>query len=178
MTVSAVYGLGNHESVLSPYHIVKTNLWSWIAQIVAIIDLVVARIAVISFLLALQGPTHWKGKWPLYIIGALQGLINVIEVVLILMQCDPVQKLWDPSVPGTCELIVICSKVGFLQGSKSTGYWCDALLQNSCTDLLIGIGAAADLILAFYPVYIIGRLQQMKTSLKISLCLIMSGGIM
>lgn len=35
-----------------------------------------------------------------------------------------------------------------------------------------------DLVLAFYPLYIIGRLQQMKRSTKVSLCLIMCGGLM
>ena len=129
MTVSAVYGLGNHQSLLSPYNIVKTNLWSWIAQIVAILCLAVARIAVIAFLLSLQQRTHRKARWLLYIVGALQGVINVIEVVLILKQCDPIQRLWDPSVPGSCDLIETCSKVGFLQGSKSIRDWCDALLQ-------------------------------------------------
>lgn len=156
MTVSAVYGLGNHESVLSHSDIVKTNLWSWIAQIVAILCLVVARIAVISFLLALQERTHRYGRWLLYLVGALQGVINIVEVVLILQQCHPIRKLWDPTVSGTCDLIEICSKVGFLQGS---------------------IGAFADLLLAFYPIYIIGPLQQ-KWKVKLGLCLIMGGGLM
>lgn len=39
------------------------------------------------------------------------------------------------------------------------------------------VGAVADIFLAFYPVYIIGRLQQMRLSLKVGLCLLMSGGI-
>lgn len=42
----------------------------------------------------------------------------------------------------------------------------------------IGIGAAADFFLAFYPVYIIGKLQLMKLSTKVGLCLIMGGGLM
>ena len=156
MTVSAVYGLGNHQSDLSPSQIVKTNLWSWIAQIVAILCLVVGRIAVISFLLALQQRAYRKGRIVLYVVGTLQGLINVIEVVLILKQCDPIQKLWDPSVPGTCNMIKICSQVGFLQGS---------------------IGAFSDLLLAFYPICIIAPLQQ-TLKVKIGLCLIMGGGLM
>lgn len=41
-----------------------------------------------------------------------------------------------------------------------------------------GIGAASDIFLACYPVYIIGRLQQMRLSVKVGLCLLMSGGIM
>ncbi|KAG6993885.1 hypothetical protein G7Y79_00050g086220 [Physcia stellaris] len=155
MTVSAAYGLGNHQSALSNSDIVKTNLWSWIAQIVAILCLVVGRIAVISFLLALQERTHRNGRRLLYVVGTLQGLINVVEVVLILKQCEPIQKLWDPSVPGTCNMIKICSQVGYLQGS---------------------IGAFADLFLAFYPISIIAPLQQ-TLKVKIGLCLIMGGGL-
>ena len=156
MTVSVAYGLGNHESVLLPSNIVKTNLWSWIAQILAILTLVVARFAVISFLLALSDRTHRQSRWVLYLVGGLQGIINIVEVVLILQQCQPIQKLWDPTITGTCDLIEICSKVGFLQGS---------------------IGAFADLLLAFYPIYIIGPLKQ-KWKVKLSLCLIMGGGLM
>jgi hypothetical protein len=119
MTVSAHYGLGNHASLLSNYNIVQTNLWSWMAQIIAILCLAVARIAVIAFLLSIQGRTNHKGRWLLNLVGTLQGVINVAEVVLILKQCDPIQKLWDRSVPGSCDFIVICSQIGFLQGGKS-----------------------------------------------------------
>ncbi|KAE8378660.1 hypothetical protein BDV26DRAFT_292056 [Aspergillus bertholletiae] len=156
MTVSVKFGLGEHQSLLSAHNIVQTNLWSWMAQIVAILCLVVSRIAVIAFLLSLQGPTSTIGRIVLYIVGAVQGIINVIEVGLILKQCDPTEKLWNPATAGTCDRVLICSQVGFLQGS---------------------IGAAADLFLAFYPVHIIGRLQQMKLSTKLGLCLIMSGGL-
>ncbi|KOC16693.1 hypothetical protein AFLA70_289g001621 [Aspergillus flavus AF70] len=151
-----MYGLGDHQSLLSAHNIVQTNLWSWMAQIVAILCLVISRIAVIAFLLSLQGRTSSIGRIVLYTVGAVQGIINVIEVALILKQCDPTEKLWNPAIAGTCDRVLICSQVGFLQGS---------------------IGAAADLFLAFYPVYIIGRLQQMKLSTKIGLCLIMSGGL-
>ena len=75
---------------------------------------------------------------------------------MILKQCTPIQKLWDPSIPGTCDMIKICSQVGYLQGS---------------------IGAFADLFLAFYPICIIAPLQQ-TLKVKIGLCLIMGGGLM
>lgn len=156
MTVSVTYGLGNHQSLLSYSQIVNTNFWSWIAQIVAILGLVIGRIAVISFLLALQDRTKSYGRWLLYLVGAAQGIINVVEVVLILQQCTPIQKLWDFEVPGTCNMIQICSQVGYLQGS---------------------IGAFADLFLAFYPIYIIGSIHQ-KWKVKLGLCLIMGGGLM
>jgi len=155
MTVSAMYGLGNHEADLSHSDIVKTNLWSWIAQIVAIFCLVVGRIAVIAFLLAISDRTYRIGRRLIYFVGCLQGVINVAEIILILRQCDPLPKLWDFSIPGTCGLVEICSKVGYLQGS---------------------IGVAADLILACYPVYIFMHLHR-ETRVKIGLCLIMGGGV-
>lgn len=117
MTVSARYGLGNHQDLLTYDNIVKTNLWSWIAQVLAIIDLVIARIAVIAFLMTIQNRTKSKSKYLLYSVGAIQALINFIEIILIFKQCTPTEKLWDINLPGTCDMIDICSKVGFVQGS-------------------------------------------------------------
>ena len=156
MTVSTYYGTNNHQDLLSYEDLVLANLWSWIGQVVAISAAAMGRFAVIAFLLALQGASHPKLKWFLYIVGALQATINGIEIVLILLQCDPVNKLWDPMVPGECPMIEVCSKVGYLQGS---------------------IGSFADLALALYPILIVGRLQQMKMTLKVGLCIVMSGGV-
>ena len=118
ITASVLYGIGNHEAVLSLPDLVTCNLWSWIGQIVAIMALVFARIAAIVFFLSIQGPTHRKLRQAVYAVVALQGLVNTIEVVLILKQCTPTQKLWNPAIPGTCNLIKICSQVGYLQGGK------------------------------------------------------------
>lgn len=121
MTVSVMYGLGDHQSLLSAHNIVQTNLWSWMAQIVAILCLVISRIAVIAFLFSLQGRTSSIGRIVLYTVGAVQGIINVIEVALILKQCDPTEKLVDPvrqvivSNGGDCDCFVDT-------GDTSSGY--------------------------------------------------------
>lgn len=117
MAVSVHYGLGNHQKLLSPENIVKTNFWSWIAQVLAIIDLVIARIAVIAFLMTIQKGTRSKSKYLLYGVGGIQALINFIEIILIFKQCTPTEKLWNYELPGRCDMIDICSKVGFAQGS-------------------------------------------------------------
>lgn len=127
MTVSVWYGLGTHQNLLSPYNIVQTNLWSWIAQVTAIFDLVIARIAVIAFLSSIQSGTRSKSRYLLYAVGATQAIINVIEVGLIFRQCSPTAKLWDAAIPGTCDGIVLCSQVGYAQGST---YFHDHLLIN------------------------------------------------
>lgn len=155
--MSVLYGTGNHQAALSPTQAVNSAFWSWIGQVCAIFALVWGRFAVIAFLVSLQGQTYAWWKRVLLTVGAAQFLINTIEVILILNQCTPARKLWDQSVPGTCNLIETCSKVGFLQGS---------------------IGAFADMFLALYPpAVIIGPLQAMKTRMKVMLCCIMGGGV-
>ena len=120
ITVSVLYGTGNHQDDLSNHQAVYSALWSWIGQVCAIFSMVWGRFGVIALLVALQGPTYQTWRYALYVVGVAQALINIIEVVLILNQCSPTQKLWDQSIPGTCNLIGLCSKVGFLQGSSYT----------------------------------------------------------
>lgn len=117
LTVSVLFGTGSHQATLSNDQIVVSSLWSWVGQICAIFALVWGRFAVIAFLVALQGATYAKWRRTLYVVGAAQFIINTVEVILILNQCTPTRKLWNQSVPGTCGLIAVCSKVGFLQGS-------------------------------------------------------------
>ncbi|KAJ5716129.1 hypothetical protein N7493_008040 [Penicillium malachiteum] len=154
--IAFTVALAAESTMTASVWIVQTNLWSWIAQIIAILDLVIARIAVIAFLLTIQSGTRSRSRYLLYIVGATQAIINVIEIGFIFKQCSPTAKLWDNSLPGTCDGILLCSQVGYAQGS---------------------IGAFSDFFLATYPVYIIGRLQLMKLSTKIGLCLIMGGGL-
>ncbi|KAK0301577.1 hypothetical protein LTR82_018238 [Friedmanniomyces endolithicus] len=155
LTVSVVYGTGNHQGLLTPSDLMRCNLWSWIGQIMAIISLVFGRFAVIAFLFALQAPIYPRWRLSVFFVGAAQAIINIIEIGLILHQCTPTRKLWDPSVQGTCYNIEICSKVGFLQGS---------------------IGAFSDAFLALYPIVFIAPLQQ-KTHTKVGLCLALGGGL-
>lgn len=153
-----MYGTGTHQDTLTPHQGVLSAFWSWLGQICCIFTLVWGRFAVIAFLISLQGHTYKLWRYGLYVVGAAQFLINTIEVGLILNQCDPVPRLWDFTIKGECNLIVVTSKVGFLQGS---------------------IGAFSDFFLALYPpAVIIGPLQQMKMTIKVGLCLIMGGGVL
>lgn len=173
MTISVVYGTGNHQELLTPSQAVNSAFWSWIGQICAIFALVWARFAVVAFLAALQGRAYTKWKHYLYFVGGLQFLINAVEVVLILKQCEPTQKLWDASIPGTCPLIETCAKVGYLQGGLYHN-----VRAETIANIYAAIGAFSDFSLALYPpAVIIGPLQVMSIRVKVALCLIMGGGV-
>ncbi|KAJ5351996.1 hypothetical protein N7452_000970 [Penicillium brevicompactum] len=156
LTVSVRYGLGNHQNLISHENLVKLNLWSWIAQVVSIIDLIFARTAVAAFLLLLQdGIYHWS-RYLLWLIGIVQAAIYGLSVGGIFKQCIPVEKLWDPSIPGTCKGIAASAVDGYVAG---------------------GIGAFSDFFLAAYPIFIIREIQHMKRATKIGICLILGGGV-
>ncbi|PLB41380.1 uncharacterized protein BDW47DRAFT_115523 [Aspergillus candidus] len=155
MTASVHYDLINHSEPPVHGYLVQSKLWSWMGQITSLLAMAVARIAVVALLLTLQSGTACRGRTALYLMAAFQLIISLVLVVLMLAQCQPMAKLWDNDLDGACPLIVMCSRFGYFHG----------------------VTVLLDLILAFYPLYIIGRLQQMKRSTKVSLCLIMCGGL-
>ena len=122
LTVSCVYGLGNHIELISPPHLIEALEWSWWGQIIVIQAIGFGKIAVIAFLLRIQDRTQSRKTtilvWFLYFIGISNIIININQMILILLQCSPVQKLWNPQMPGTCDHIHRTNNVAYFQGSR------------------------------------------------------------
>ncbi|KAL8727833.1 MAG: hypothetical protein Q9181_005565 [Wetmoreana brouardii] len=157
LTVAVLSGLGNHFGLLYGPQLVKALQWSWMGQIVAIQAIGFGKIAVIAFLLRIQERNTKLKKlaWFLYFIGISNVIINIDQMILILLQCSPSRKLWNPAIPGTCYHIHRTNHVGYFQGS-----W----------------AAASDLALAVYPILVFWNLKISKR-VKIGLCLLMAGGL-
>ena len=134
---------------------VKSLEWSWIGQVVVIQAIGFGKLAIIAFLLRIQDRAQTRKAWLLWFIGISNVVINIDQAVLILLQCDPVGKLWNQTIPGTCYHIQRTEHVAYFQGS-----W----------------AAASDLALALYPVLVFWKLK-ISTKIKIGLCLLMGGGI-
>ncbi|MCJ1277470.1 hypothetical protein MMC21_005283 [Puttea exsequens] len=155
LTVSVRWGIGNHSDVLRPDQVQHAIEWSWIGQIVTLLSTGFGKIAIIAFLLRIQEGTHKYKGWFLHFVGWSNMVLNIIQVILILLQCSPTPKLWNNNLPGTCEHRIRTNKAGYFRGSYS---------------------ALGDLILAIYPIVVFWNLQMSK-KLKIGLCLLMSGGV-
>lgn len=87
----------------------------------------------------------------LYIMVWLQVIIALISIVLIFVQCTPVQMLWDPSTNGTC--------------------WSPAVF-NGYNYFVSAYTTLTDIVLAVVPVSVIWKLQ-MPVSTKLGVCIIM-----
>lgn len=82
----------------------------------------------------------------------LQIIFAMITVVLAFAQCNPTQKLWEKTMPGTC--------------------WSPNVL-NYFSYWLCAYTTLTDVVLAVVPVAAFWKLQ-MKRSTKIGLCILMS----
>ena len=184
ITVSVLSGLGNHLDLLFGPQLVKANLWSWVGQIVAVQAIGFGKIAVIAFLLRIQNRAHSMKNtvlvWILYFIGFSNVVINIDQMILILLQCDPVPKLWNQELPGTCHHIQRTNNVAYFQGSKfcKCSWSGHANVKKGLPSCFSQAWAAlSDIVLAVYPVVFFWSLK-ISNKIKIGLCLLMAGGLM
>ncbi|KAJ5332775.1 hypothetical protein MYU51_009099 [Penicillium brevicompactum] len=154
LQLSVNAGMGQHISALSDDGIVLALKWSWVFQLLAIAASMLGKLAILAFLVQIRG-RHEKKPWLLIVLGVLIGAINIAVLGTILGQCQPMHKLWDDSVEGTCDPgRKINQNYSFFQASF-----------NSFTDA----------VLATYPVHLFWKLQ-MKLRIKIALSILMGLG--
>jgi hypothetical protein len=79
----------------------------------------------------------------------LQVIVALISVVLIFVQCSPVEMLWNPAVQGTC--------------------W-NPNVFNSYNYFVSAYTTLTDIVLAVVPVSVLWKLQ-MPTSTKVGVCI-------
>lgn len=103
---------------LRPHDIVVAMRTSWINMISAIIAIVTGKLSIIAFLDQIRG-RHQGRPWFLWFIGASNIIVNITVVITILLQCSPVEKIWDDSIPGACDGRSLNLNYAYFQGSKS-----------------------------------------------------------
>lgn len=91
---------------------------SWINMISAIIAIVTGKLSIIAFLDQIRG-RHKGRPWFLWFLGVSNIIVNSAVVVTILLQCSPVEKLWDDRIDGVCNGRDFNLKYAYFQGSKS-----------------------------------------------------------
>lgn len=44
--------------------------------------------------------------------------VNLIIAILLLLQCEPLERQWNDRVPGSCPHVLRTTNAGFVAGSK------------------------------------------------------------
>lgn len=100
------YGAGRHQFYLELWpqlllQLAQALKWQYISQVFVILSTMCTKVSICFFLLRIFG-TKSTWKRGLYGIMAFSVATNVSSASIVLAQCSPVQKLWDPLIPGTC----------------------------------------------------------------------------
>lgn len=115
--IAVTSGLGSHARHLAHADVVVAVWASWVSQITGILATVTGKLSIVAFLCQIRG-RHRGRPWLLYAIAATNVAVNAIVVVLILVQCMPLEKLWDQNVPGHCSLRPVNNNYAFFQGGE------------------------------------------------------------
>lgn len=115
--LAVTFGLGSHARDLTHSAIVNAVWASWMSQIAGIVATVTGKLSIIAFLCQIRG-YHRGRPWFLYLVAATNIIVNTLVVVLILVQCIPLEKLWDENVPGHCSLRAVNNNYAYFQGGE------------------------------------------------------------
>jgi hypothetical protein len=126
LQVSVHFGMGGHFNDLNGNERVQAIKWGWAFQLLAIAASMLGKLAITAFLIQIRG-RHEKKPWFLIVLGALIAAVNITVFGTILGQCKPVAKLWNDSIPGTCDPgRLLNQNYSFFQASAYYFFFCHA----------------------------------------------------
>lgn len=116
-------GLGRHEYYLSLtpellLQLVQLSKWQFLSEILTAFSLLITRLSVCLFLLRIFG-TIRQWKWSLYIATGFIIITNLSSLSIILAECRPVSKNWDPLIPGKCVSPAVINFEAYYNGGES-----------------------------------------------------------
>lgn len=132
----------------------QSQLYQLVFTTFSILAIAFGKMAVIQFILQLEG-TKRNGKRILYFCAASNYIVSFLFIPLLWAQCNPVNKIWNPNIAGTCN-------------GKGT-YMDFAYFQGT-------FGASLDTALALYPAVMLWHLQ-VKLHIKLGLIILFGFGI-
>lgn len=166
-------GLGRHIDSLTPRERSGFLEWTLIAETQIIIGTCFTKVSVCAFILRIMRRTN---KMLTHFVHALMTLVVVTTlglVITFLLQCRPLNALYDPEVAGTCYSQHVTFSVAYAQGGELAQIIICAKLAHN----IIAVSILTDFLCAGLP-FLIMRKLQMKKKRKIGLSLLMGLGVL
>ena len=159
MLSAACYnGVGNHVSTVTTHHTVPEAMkWSIISSAVVLFGIGTSKVAIIAFLLKVQGLTHRYLQSFLYFLAVTNLAFNTALPFVIMFQCNPPAAEWDKELEKTAK----CRP---------------SSINTTFGEFTAGWNAFTDLALAIYPTILFWNLK-MPLKIKVGTSCLMGLGI-
>ncbi|ROT39594.1 hypothetical protein SODALDRAFT_331707 [Sodiomyces alkalinus F11] len=152
ITEASRWGLGKRDANLSVFpQLIQVLKWNWISTTPSIMVSILARVSANILLTRLFGTKPWL-RWFLWIFTGLQVVVSSVLIVLVWVQVDPVEGLWNP----------------FMAVNRR---W-DPRIQQNTSYLAQSLFTFSDVTYVLFPVMVIWKLH-MPLRRKIGLGLLM-----
>ncbi|KAL8695242.1 MAG: hypothetical protein Q9218_000280 [Villophora microphyllina] len=148
-------GGGSHIFCLPLGQIYPVLKWSVFAQIFNVIGIGLVKISVCLCVLRLVDRARHRLSQFLWVLIAFVATSHLVQVLMFLLQCRPMNAMWNPKVKGTCFSPHVTYTAGYAN---------------------YGLDALTDLICAGIPIFVIHRLQ-MNIRTKLAVGFLMSLGV-
>ena len=112
------YGTGDHVVFVTPAQLTDNKKWAFIIEIMIFSSNMFIKLSVGLFLLRIF-TTKKRRIWFIYTINVFTILTNGSAAVAILCQCRPIEKIYNPMIPGTCIPLHVASAITRYQGGKN-----------------------------------------------------------
>lgn len=158
ITASCYYGVGNHVAHVERFGTVAVAMkWSIISSAIVLFGIGTSKVAIIAFLLTVQGLTHRHLQVFLYFLAVTNLAFNTALPFVIVFQCQPPAGEWDMEIAKTAKCRP--SSINTTFGEFTAGW-------NTLTDFA----------LAVYPTILFWKVQ-MPRKIKIGTSCLMGVGI-
>ena len=113
------FGFGRHVDYIVPT-IPSITEWTIIGIIISYVSIFLVKILVSFFILRVVKGTHRLIRIFLYYLMGFLTLSTIAAIVAASVQCIPLKKLWEPSIPGTCFSSSVSQQVTRVFGGKTS----------------------------------------------------------
>ena len=158
---------------LRPDQILKAMKYQYIIQPFAYLALVFGRVSFAVSLIVIIGINKQR-RWLLYALIVSQFVVNITWIGIQLGQCNPPQKYWNRSLPGTCMDPKVQGNAGYVSQCE---YQDPSWLKKCILSHRQAFNIFTDFVLAVLPSVVISNLN-MRLRTKVGLIFLMGLGIL
>ena len=171
ISIAVSWGFGRHLASLDPTRSIQALKYDYIQQPFHVMSSCFGRISFALFLVEIVQKFVMRRRF-LYSLMVLQFAVNGTTAIIIMVQCRPIQALWNHKVDGHCLNPRVQEYYSFFQGCKSCH-------SSRMLFLLIrpAVNVITDFMLAVFPTTFIWQLN-VKLRKKIGLTMVMGLGIL
>ena len=174
ISIAVSWGFGRHLETLEPTRSIQALKYDYLQQPFHVMSSCFGRMSFALFLVDIIQKFTARKRF-LYSLMALQFAINGSTAILIMVQCEPVQALWNRKIENTCLSPRVQEYYSFFQGCRSRRR--PAVSGDAYLLIRPAVNVITDFILAVFPATFIWQLK-MERRKKIGLTLVLGLGIL